>query len=201
MSADSIINRCIKVFFMKKTTNFIILITALGALSTSVLAASSGTITFNGELTDTTCKVDVNGQGENALVKLPTVSITELTQDKATAGRTSFNLNLTECVIGSTNGKTKVSAFFQPGVTVDLATGRLKNVNGSATNVELQLLDASSNFDVINIGNTDQVDAMAYVDISTAGEATLPYAVEYYAVAQTTPGTVTSSVVYNLQYK
>ncbi|HBV6394865.1 TPA: fimbrial protein, partial [Klebsiella aerogenes] len=75
------------------------------------------------------------------------------------------------------------------------------NVGGDATMVDLQLLDASGNYKAINVGNTDQVNDMTYVDIKEDGTALLPYAVEYYANGQTTAGTVTSSVVYNLQYK
>lgn len=167
----------------------------------STQAASTGTITFNGELTDTTCEVDINGQGSDATVVLPTVGVNQLTASGDTTGRTSFNMNISDCVIGTEGGHSKVSAFFQPGNTVDLSTGRLKNVGGSATNVDLRLLDASNNYAPINVGNTDQVNNMAYVDINADGTANIPYAVEYYANAQTTPGTVTSSVVYNLQYK
>ena len=173
---------------MKKSvvSTSIFAVFALAAFSAQ--AASTGTITFNGELTDTT-------------VILPTVGVNQLTASGDTTGRTSFNMNISDCVIGTEGGHSKVAAFFQPGNTVDLSTGRLKNVGGSATNVDLRLLDASNSYAPINIGNTDQVDGMAYVDINTDGTALLPYAVEYFANAQTTPGTVTSSVIYNLQYK
>ena len=164
-------------------------------------AASTGTITFNGELTDSTCDVDINGQGADATVVLPTVSVNQLTASGDTTGRTSFNMNLSNCVVGTQGGHSKVAAFFQPGTTVDLSTGRLRNVSGTATNVDLELLDATGNYAAINVGNTDQVSNTAYVDIQADGSALLPYAVQYYANAQTTPGTVVSSVVYNLQYK
>ncbi|EMF0789995.1 fimbrial protein [Klebsiella quasipneumoniae] len=186
---------------MKKTIVSLSLLAALGMGMSAANAASTGTITFNGELTDTTCDVDVNGQGADATVTLPTVSINQLTAPGNTTGRTSFNMNLSKCVIGTEGGHSKVAAFFQPGDTVDLSTGRLKNVGGDATMVDLQLLDASGNYKAINVGNTDQVNDMTYVDIKEDGTALLPYAVEYYANGQTTAGTVTSSVVYNLQYK
>lgn len=180
----------------------IIIISLLAAFGiASANAASTGTITFNGKLTDTTCDVDVNGQGADATITLPTVSINQLTKAGNTTGRTSFNMNLSKCVVGTKGGHSKVAAFFQPGDTVDLSTGRLKNVGGDATMVDLQLLDASGNYKSINVGNTDQVNDMTYVDIKEDGTALLPYAVEYYANGQTTAGTVTSSVVYNLQYK
>ncbi|CAM3628417.1 Major fimbrial subunit SMF-1 [Klebsiella spallanzanii] len=176
-------------------------VTALMLSSSAALAASTGTITFNGELTDTTCEVDINGQGSDATVILPTVGVNQLTQSGDTSGRTSFNMNISDCVIGTEGGHSKVSTFFQAGNTVDLSTGRLKNMTGGATNVDLRLLDASNSYAPINAGNTDQVNDTAYVDISADGTALVPYAVEYYANAQTTPGTVVSSIVYNLQYK
>ncbi|WP_260513160.1 fimbrial protein [Serratia fonticola] len=186
---------------MKKTAISLSLLVAMGLATVGAQAASTGTITFNGELTDTTCDVDVNGQGADATVTLPTVSVNQLAASGDTTGRTSFNMNLSKCVIGTKGGHSKVSTFFQAGNTVDLATGRLKNVGGTATNVGLQLLDVSGNYAAINIGNTDQVNDTAYVDFNGDGTALLPYAVQYFASAQTTPGTVTSSVIYNLQYK
>ncbi len=186
---------------MKKSVISASLFAILSAATLSAQAASTGTITFNGELTDTTCNVDINGQGSDATIVLPTVGVNQLTASGDTTGRTSFNMNVSDCVIGTEGGHSKVAAFFQPGNTVDLSTGRLKNVGGSATNVDLRLLDASNSFAPINVGNTDQVNGMGYVNIKADGTAFLPYAVEYYANAQTTPGTVTSSVVYNLQYK
>lgn len=185
---------------MKKSVISASLLAILSAATLSAQAASTGTITFRGELTDTTCEVDINGQGSDATIVLPTVGVNQLKATGDTTGRTSFNMRLSGCVIGAKAGRSKVAAFFQPGNTVNLSTGRLKNVGGTATNVDLRLLDASNGFAPINVGNTDQVNGMGYVDIKD-GKALLPYAVEYFANAQTTPGTVTSSVVYNLQYK
>lgn len=47
---------------------------AIASLSSSSIAyaASTGTITFEGQLTDTTCDVSVNGGGPDATVTLPT---------------------------------------------------------------------------------------------------------------------------------
>jgi major type 1 subunit fimbrin (pilin) len=193
---------------MKKTILGLSLLAAMSA--SSAYAESTGTINFNGELTDTTCDVNIEGQGPDATITLPTVSINELTAAGQTTGRTSFNMALTNCQVtaadeenGVAAGPSKVSAFFQPGDTVDLSTGRLLNQTADgATNVDLQLLDASNAYAAINVGNTSQVNDTAYVDIDTAtGTAEIPYAVEYYATDATTAGKVTSSVVYNLQYK
>lgn len=68
-----------------------------------------------------------------------------------------------------------------------------------AKEVQLQLLDGA-NFNAIKVGNTSQVNDTTYYTI-TNDKATLPYAVEYYAIGKTEAGKVTSSVVYTLQYK
>jgi major type 1 subunit fimbrin (pilin) len=74
-------------------------------------------------------------------------------------------------------------------------------MTGTATNVDLQLRDASSASQaVIQAGNTNQIANTTYVDVSS-GSASLPYAVEYYATNATTAGTVISNVVYSIQYK
>lgn len=190
---------------MQKSIINLSIAAVLGLAAISAQAASTGTITFNGELTDTTCEVDIEGQGSDATVTLPTVGINELAAAGDVTGRTAFNMNLSKCSIG-TAGHSTVAAFFQPGSTVDLSTGRLKNMTGNATGASLQLLDPSNNYAVINVGNTDQVNNTAYVAINTSagaglGSAQLPYAVQYYAESLTTAGTVSSSVVYNLMYK
>lgn len=175
--------------------------TAITLSTGNALAASTGTITFEGLLTDSTCNVDIGGGGADATITLPTVSITELATPGEVTGRTAFTMNLSGCTAAA-GGPNTVAAFFQPGPNVNLATGRLINNGGTAgSNVSLQLLDAVANsYNVINVGSTEQVDEAGYVDVAS-GTAVLPYAVEYYAEAATTPGTVTSSVVYNLMYK
>ncbi|RWR00938.1 fimbrial protein [[Pantoea] beijingensis] len=160
-------------------------------------AASTGTITFNGELTATTCDVIVDGQAADATIVLPTVGINQLTAAGQTAGQTGFNMALSNC-----EGTLKTaSAFFEAGSSVDLVTGRLKNVSGSATNVSLQLRDGSNaSNEVIKAGNSNQTKNTTYVDVSS-GSANLPYHVEYYANGKTTAGTVVSNVIYSVQYK
>lgn len=183
---------------MQKSIINLSIVAILSLAAVSAQAASTGTITFNGLLTDSTCDVSIEGQGADATVTLPTVGINELTTTGDVTGRTSFNMNLTNCAV-SASGHNKVAAFFQPGNTVDLGTGRLKS-SGTATKVSLQMRDPSNAYAVINLGNTDQVSNTVHQDMST-GTALLPYAVEYYAEDTTTAGTVTSSVVYNLMYK
>lgn len=176
------------------------LIASLAAVFGSVnmaQAASGGTITFNGELTANTCDVVVDGQGADATVVLPTEGTSQLNAATKTAGETGFVMALNNC----SGTLETASAFFEAGASVDPVTGRLKNMSGTATNVSLQLLDASSaSREVIQAGNQSQISGTTYVDVSS-GSANLPYAVRYYAEAPTTAGTVVSNVVYSIQYQ
>ncbi|MBC3231255.1 MULTISPECIES: fimbrial protein [Serratia] len=181
---------------MKKLAIIASLVAAFGSVGMAQ-AASTGTITFNGELTANTCDVIVDGQAADATVVLPTIGTNLLDAATKTAGETGFVMALNNC----SGTLQTASAFFEAGASVDQVTGRLKNLTGGATNVSLQLLDASSSSrSVIQAGNQNQVTNTAYVDISS-GSANLPYAVRYYAEGATTPGTVVSNVVYSIQYQ
>lgn len=181
---------------MKKLVLSTAVMALFAASALNAQAASTGTITFNGELTATTCDANVDGQGPDATIILPTVGTNQLTQAAQTAGRTGFNINLTNCA-GTLQ---TASAFFEAGTSVDLKTGHLKNVGGDATNVSLQLREEQGSEAVIEAGNSNQTSKASYVDISS-GTGDLPYAVEYYADGATTAGTVVSNVVYSIQYK
>ncbi len=185
---------------MKKLALGLALAAAMGVAGTAQ-AASTGTITFEGELTATSCDVNVDGQGSDATITLPTMGINQLDAAGKTAGRTNFVMDLTNCA-----GTLKtVAAYFEAGASVDPVTGRLKNAPGAdnATKVRLQLRDGSStSYDVIKAGDASQSTKTTFVTYdATEGTATLPYAVEYYAEDATTAGKVNSSVVYSLMYK
>ncbi|MBO4154599.1 fimbrial protein [Enterobacter kobei] len=181
---------------MKKLAIIASLAAVFGSI-TVAQAASTGTITFSGELTASTCDVVVDGQATDATVVLPKVGISQLDAATKTAGETGFNMALTNC----TGTLQSASAFFQQGPSVDQVTGRLKNLSGTATNVSLQLLDASSpSRAVIQVGNQNQVTNTTYKSVSS-GSVTLPYTVRYYAEGATTAGSVVSNVVYNIQYQ
>ncbi|MGR7254658.1 fimbrial protein [Klebsiella aerogenes] len=184
---------------MKKIISSAALLALFSVAAMNAQAASSGTITFNGELTATTCDADVDGQGPDATIVLPTIGTNQLTTAAQTAGRTGFNIGLSNCA-GTLQ---TASAFFEAGSTVDLATGHLKNISNDpapATNVSLQLLDEGNAEAVIQAGNSNQTANTTYYDTSS-GSADLPYAVEYYADGATTAGPVVSNVVYSIQYK
>ncbi len=82
---------------MKNSAIALTLFAVLGATVSSANAASTGTITFNGELTATTCDAVVDNQAADATVVLPTVGINQLVNPGETAGIQAFNIALTNC--------------------------------------------------------------------------------------------------------
>lgn len=173
------------------------IVAALG--STAVQAASNGTINFTGEVIDKTCDITIDGASSPATVILEAVDKAQLASAGATAKRTGFNIELTNCT--GTASVNSAAAFFENGATVDPIAYRLLNTladGTEATNVQLQLVDATTGA-AIKVGSQDQHTSSTTYDL-TSGSATLPYAVEYYATGAATPGLVTSAVNFTINY-
>lgn len=171
----------------------IVLAAGLTAAVLAPLSASAadGTITFNGEVTAQTCDITTPG-GEDFTVTLPTVASSALAAAGQTAGRTAFAITLANCPANN------VATYFEPGGTVDAATGRLDN-QGSAGNVQVQLLgDNSQPIPVLASGDA-QANSQ-WVTPGNDGSATLDYSAEYYATGAATAGDVTTSVAYTIIY-
>ncbi|MFJ5160004.1 fimbrial protein [Pantoea sp. NPDC088449] len=162
--------------------------------SSSAIAASENTINFQGEVSDETCSIAVNGNAASPVVLMPTVSKSELAKSGDTAGQTSFTVGLSGCT-GSSTTSTKVSTVFV-GNNVT-ANGNLANT-GSATNVEVQLVDSKDA--VINLtgGYTGDGDLTLAADET---EASANYIAQYYATSAATAGTVESSMQYAVTYQ
>lgn len=173
---------------MKKVT-MISLGLLLAASQVNAAAASDGIISFSGNISGQTCTISVHNGGNSNEVPLPKVSTAALNGENITAGTTRFTIRLSGCSTKTGN----VYAYFEQGTNVN-ANGRLNNT-GTATNVELQLLDSESA--ELNVGSADQKTVTTAL---TDGAATLSYAVRYYATGAATAGTVTSSVTYSIHY-
>jgi len=169
---------------------------AASALAASAAQASDGTITVNGAIAAQTCTINGGTTGD-VTVTLPTVQSTAFAAAGSTAGRTGFQLALTNCLPATGN----VYAFFEQGATIDNATGNLINQAGAgaATNVQVQFLNAA---DGSPIAMNQAVGAQGAAPASiTTGAATLRYAAQYVAVGGIpTTGPVTTTVVYSLHY-
>lgn len=179
---------------MKITSLFMMLALATGGLISGPVAAVNGEIIINGEVTDGTCTISVNGGTESAIVTLPTVSTNALTGVGQTAGATGFNLALTDC---PTSGS--VRAYFE-NINVTQSTGYLTNqaaVGSEAQNVEVQIL--SANDTPIDLRNNTGNDVL--VNFSGTGTATLYYIARYIATDAAGPGLVTAKLLYSLDYQ
>ncbi|MFZ0871761.1 MAG: fimbrial protein [Rhodanobacter sp.] len=182
---------------MKKTILSAALVAVMGvvAFAPQNAKASDGTITFNGKITAQTCTISGNGGPASFTVQLPTVSTSSLTAAKETAGATPFNIALTACSPDSGN----VSTYFEAGSTIDTVTGNLLNATGSATNVEVGLLNSDSS--VISLGKAQAGQNSATVAIAS-GAATLNYIAQYVATnGAAGAGTVASTVTYSMSYQ
>ncbi|MDC5471891.1 type 1 fimbrial protein [Acinetobacter baumannii] len=174
-----------------------IFIAASSLFNITAVQAADGTITINGLVTDNTCTIDTGDK--NLTVNLPTVSSQSLKNAGDVAGRTPFQINLTNCAsVG------KVATYFEPGATVDFNTGRLLNqaTSGAAANVNIQLLGSNNAvIPVIAKGASGAQDNSQWVNVSAGGNADLNYYAEYYATGASTAGTVTSQVKYTIIYQ
>lgn len=171
---------------------------ALLGLASLGAQASDGTITFTGSLSDTTCSINGIAAGTLATstVTLPQVSASSLGVTGATAGRSApIPLALTGC----TGTATKAVAYFESGPNIDPANGYLSNTSGTASNVDVRLLNAS--FQPINILSGLNNDIAGNGATITAGTANLMYYGEYYATGKATAGTVNTSISYTMQYQ
>jgi major type 1 subunit fimbrin (pilin) len=170
------------------------LLISSAVMSASALAASDNTINFQGEVTAETCSVSVNGNDATPVVLLPTVSTTELNASGSTAGQTTFTVGVSGCT-GDSSATTKVSTVFV-GNNVS-ASGNLSNT-GTATNVEVQILDPQSAVVDLTSGYTGSGDLTLQAGES-AGSAT--YFAQYYATGTATAGTVAASLQYAVTYQ
>ncbi|MBS0057246.1 fimbrial protein [Yersinia sp. Marseille-Q3913] len=174
--------------------NKITLAMALFAASTTAsMAASNNTITFQGEVTAQTCSVTVNGLEANPMVLLPTVSSTDLDASGKKAGKTTFTLGVSGCTADAADVDIK-TVFVGNQVS---ASGNLIN-SGTAENVELQLLKDATTTTGIDLNSGVPQEGIVLKAGQTSAEH--DFAVQYFATAQATPGSVIASVQYAVSY-
>ncbi|KAB0642390.1 fimbrial protein [Burkholderia latens] len=169
----------------------------LGALAASpafAQAVTQGKVTFDGELTASTCSIKAGDEDKKVL--LPKVSTVTLAKKGDTAGSTSFDITAEKC----SADVSKVAAHFEM-TNMDPATGFLKNLltdaSTAATNVVVQLVNSDGTG--IRAGSTG-----AYFDVTGAGDArgvTMLYGGQYYATGATKAGKVNTFARYTLAYQ
>lgn len=159
---------------------------------TGAACAQNGTVTITGQLLAPSCVVLANGGTTgNATVTLPPRLTSELGAAGLRSGRTNWTLQVGSAAQPCLHPNVK--AEFVTGVNVN-ASGRLTNT-GTATGVEVVVLNSSDQD--INLRTNANAPSVA---VPASGVATLTYKAEYYATAATRPGSVTTSVQYNITY-
>lgn len=176
---------------MNKTllSTALVAVIAATAFAPTAQAANTGTITISGKVLSDTCTVAVNG---GATVALPTVVTAAFGGSVGTvAGATPFTVALSSC---DTN-TTKANMAFTAGTNVDAGTGNLKNATSGGANVQIQLLNSTSQ--AINTST----NANAPVINVNAGAGSTQLTAQYISTATaTTAGLVTSTVGFTLTY-
>ena len=157
---------------------------------------TDGTITITGQVIAQTCKVDGNSAGtpDAVSVQLPDVLTSQLAASGQVAGNKPFSIKVTGC----DNALTSVQTYFS-GSNINQGDGRLNTTTGSASNVEVELLNSSSAPMTLN-----GADATAQNSPSvnlTNGAATLNYSAQYYATGQSGAGSVNTSVAFTMVYQ
>jgi len=175
---------------MKKLTLSVLVLSGLFVAN----AQANNTITFQGEVSDQTCEVAVNGASGNQTVLLPTVSAAALATGGATAGETPFTISVSGCT-ASASVTAIGTDFVGSNVT---SSGDLGNT-GSATNVALQLLNTVGG-PVVNLTSGARVSGLSLAANATG--ASHDFAVRYVAEGTgATAGSVISSVQYAVSYQ
>jgi len=161
-----------------------------------VLAAN--TITFQGEVTDQTCTVQINGQSD-PVVLLPTVPTTELQDPGSKTGLTPFTLTLTDCSPPKDDAQLSVR-FLARGVT---SAGNLRNLanDQAAEHVSIQLTKDDGGTEPIKLtGGLVKVDGLVLKKGETGASHT--YAARYVSSdGNATAGAVQAVVEYVISYQ
>lgn len=166
---------------------------AAATLMSAGAFAADGTISFKGNVTSQTCTLAPNGgSAKDFTVTLDPVLASGLDAAGKTAGGKKFSLALSACT--TTTGNVRTS--FEPGPSVDLATGRLNIDSGStAKNVQIGLKNNDNT--AIKVGADGAAQNSTLYALSN-GAVTMNYIAEYVATGKATAGTANSSVMYTI---
>ena len=148
-------------------------------------------------LTTPSCTLTTGSQ--NIAVTLPGVPASSLSTAGQVGGRTGFSIAVTGCP----SSVSQITTYFYGG-NIDNATGNLTN-NGSANNVEVQLLNGSGGsaaaLSAITLTGAQATAQNSSVFNVSGGNATLNYYAQYIATGgAATAGSVSTSVTFTIAY-
>lgn len=134
----------------------------VAGLAAPAAFAETGTITFNGTITNVTCSVDGNDTGgPNFTVNLGSVSAGDFRSVGDNVGQTGFKLTIggePSC----TNGTKVYAAWDADGATVNPETGLVRVTGGTAGGVDIRLFN--ENGEKINAWLGDNIVKKEVVD-------------------------------------
>lgn len=177
------------------------------AVELSPAATSDNTVTFLGQVTDSTCEITLNGQPIKPVVLLPTVSASELATADSRAGTTDFVVRVSNCqIVDPTPARAMVDAKTISTVFIAHETHgtNLKNTIGSnaggAENVHINIIDPR----VSNGGDIDfskRFYGNGDLQLKEDNSAQAIYKAQYIAPeGNATAGYVRASMQYALSY-
>ncbi|AXK23701.1 fimbrial protein [Serratia marcescens] len=166
------------------------------ALTGTCAAASSNTVQFKGEVSTQTCSVNINGNQSNPVVLLPTVAASKLAAKGATAGDTTFTVNVTGCAAATSDTAIKTVLAGNNPTT----NGNLGNA-GDAAKVSIQLLDSDATTPLsFASGSTVTTSAMTLAKDATSTSQNL--VARYYAEdTGVAAGSVIATAQFAISYK
>lgn len=179
---------------------------AVGGLWFAVVDAAHAqrsTVNISGKLVAPSCAVEVRSAGgssgsANGTVNLPSIRDADLATAGARAGQRSWDVIVGKATAPCSVASVKVG--FRAGGNVN-SQGRLKNaaVADAADNVEIVVsnIQGAAAPRVINLSTNANSQV---VSMPASGIATLNFEAEYYATAKATPGVVTTSVQFDINY-
>ncbi|EIL0863429.1 type 1 fimbrial protein [Salmonella enterica] len=180
---------------MKKNIIAIILASVCG-LSATAANAADGTITFNGQITDTTCDVALSSPGatggQSMVVELGSFLKSKIVSASDIVSERDIAFNLTNCPAAITKVGVKLEGTADADMTDAFANSLTTD---ASTGVAVKLMDGAN---VIK-PNTDT----AMKDI-TSGAADLQYKAQFIAtkaVADVVSGKYSSVVNYTMNYQ
>ncbi|MGD9699985.1 fimbrial protein [Acinetobacter sp.] len=196
-----------------------ILLAGIAAGAANIAMATTGTITFNGQVVASTCAVTVdNSASATATVTLPTVNNVDLNGTGKTAGDTHFTINVTDCTAISTPLITSIKTRF---LARNVTGAYLANTAAAsaATNVAIELLEDTGVVGSVNVpGASDSTATNTRLDFTTgyaesgtklladaidSNVVKFPFVARYVAtdVAGAGAGAVQAIVDYELAYQ
>lgn len=163
-----------------------------GLAAPAAFATSSGTITFQGKITNVTCSVDGNGTGKpDFTVDLGSISAGDFANVGDAVGPQAFQFKIggePSCTDG-----TKVWAKWSGTSFID--PQGLINVNGTAGGVKIRLFNKTG--DKIDAFNNDDTVKETVV----GNVATLVYAAAFERTANVTAGDASGLVNYTINFE